>query len=156
MTRPRMRHAWLLWGAMGTTATMNAYAYPALVSTLCGSLVCLAWILFNVSARMLIINFLSGCVDLYFRQVACVGAHKLNASDGPLLVAIAPHSNQFIDPMIILKTFERPIGFLCATKSLRYKGGPSDVVARVRRRSRSREEKKKKRPIARAGTLRTA
>jgi len=78
---------------------------------------------------MLIINFLSGCVDIFFRQIACVGAHKLNASDGPLLVAIAPHSNQFIDPMIILKTFERNIGFLCATKSMRYKGGPSDVVA---------------------------
>ena len=56
-------------------------------------------------------------------------AARAQASDCPLLVAIAPHSNQFIDPMIVLKTFERNIGFLCAAKSMRYKGGPADLVA---------------------------
>merc|ERR1712091_584672 len=84
-------------------ATMNAYRSPPLLSTAVGSFVCLIWILYNVSTRMLICNFLSGCVDIFFRQVAVAGAHKLHASDCPLLVAIAPHSNQFIDPMIVLK-----------------------------------------------------
>ena len=132
-SRQPIRHGWLLWAATGTTATMNAYRYPPLLSTAVGSFVCLIWILYNVSTRMLICNFLSGCVDIFFRQVAVAGAHKLNASDCPLLVAIAPHSNQFIDPMIVLKTFERNIGFLCAAKSMRFKGGPADIVASLAR-----------------------
>ena len=76
--RQPIRHGWLLWAATGTTATMNAYRYPPLLSTCLGSFVCLIWIMLNVSTRMLICNFLSGCVDIFFRQVACVGAHKLN------------------------------------------------------------------------------
>ncbi|KAH8056400.1 glycerone-phosphate O-acyltransferase [Aureococcus anophagefferens] len=132
-SRQPIRHGWLLWAATGTTATMNAYRYPPLLSTAVGSFVCLIWILYNVSTRMLICNFLSGCVDIFFRQVAVAGAHKLNASDCPLLVAIAPDSNQFIDPMIVLKTFERNIGFLCAAKSMRFKGGPADIVASLAR-----------------------
>ncbi|KAH8064409.1 glycerone-phosphate O-acyltransferase [Aureococcus anophagefferens] len=127
-SRQPIRHGWLLWAATGTTATMNAYRYPPLLSTAVGSFVCLIWILYNVSTRMLICNFLSGCVDIFFRQVAVAGAHKLNAATARL-VAIAPHSNQFIDPMIVLKTFERNIGFLCAAKSMRFKGGPADIVA---------------------------
>jgi len=120
---------WLLWGAYGTTATLNAYQFPPLLSTAAGSLLCVVWICMNVSSRVLIKNFLGGCADVFFRQIAVSGAHKLNTGSGPLLLAIAPHSNQFIDPMVILKTFERPIGFLCAAKSMRYTKSFADVVA---------------------------
>ncbi|KAK7236283.1 glycerone-phosphate O-acyltransferase [Aureococcus anophagefferens] len=126
-SRQPIRHGWLLWAATGTTATMNAYRYPPLLSTAVGSFVCLIWILYNVSTRMLICNFLSGCVDIFFRQVAVAGARQAQRGDCPLLVAIARDSNQFIDPMIVLKTFERNIGFLCAAKSMRFKGGPADI-----------------------------
>lgn len=90
---------------------------------------CLAWIVLNVSSRALVMSFLSGVTDVFFRQIVCVGAHKLNVSREPLLLAIAPHSNQFLDPMIVMKTFERPIGWLCAAKSMRYKRSLQDIVA---------------------------
>jgi len=125
----RIRSGWLLWMAAGTTCTLTAYGWPPVFSVACGSFWTLVWICINLSTRMLICNFLNGCVDVFFRQVAVAGAHKLNFSDEPLLLAIAPHANQFIDPMIILKTFERPVGFLCAAKSMRYTRGPSDVIA---------------------------
>ncbi|KAJ8606503.1 hypothetical protein CTAYLR_005899 [Chrysophaeum taylorii] len=120
---------WLLWAAVGSTSTLNAYGFPPLLSTICGSAFCLSWILLNVSSRQLVTNFLGGCTDVFFRQIVCVGAHKLNTSRAPMLLAIAPHSNQFLDPMIVMKTFERPIGFLCAAKSMRYKRGLADLVA---------------------------
>ena len=125
----RIKYGWLLWAAAGTTCTMTAYGFQPVFATACGCMWTLLWICFNLSTRMLICNFLNGCVDVFFRQVAVAGAHKLNFSDEPLLLAIAPHANQFIDPMIILKTFERPVGFLCAAKSMRYKRGPSDLIA---------------------------
>jgi len=120
---------WLLWAAVGSTATLNAYGWPPIVSTLAGSCFCLAWIVLNVSTQQLVRSFLGGCTDIFFRQIVVVGAHKLNETDGPLLLCIAPHSNQFIDPMIVLKTFRRPIGFLCAAKSMRYKRDLGDLVA---------------------------
>ena len=122
-------HSWLLWTAVGSTATLSAYDWPALLSTFVGAVCCLIWILLNVSARVLVLNFLGGCCDVFFRQIIVVGAHKLNESKTPLLLAIAPHSNQFIDPLIVLKTFGRPVGFLCARKSMRYTQSLSDVVA---------------------------
>lgn len=120
---------WLLWAAVGTTATLNAYSFPPLLSTTIGSLLCLAWICLNVSTAALIKSFLCGTTDIFFRQIVSVGAHKLNLSREPILLAIAPHSNQFIDPLIVMRTFERPIGFLCAAKSMRYKKGMQDAVA---------------------------
>mmetsp|Transcript_14897 Transcript_14897/g.48607 ORF Transcript_14897/g.48607 Transcript_14897/m.48607 type:complete len:699 (+) Transcript_14897:83-2179(+) len=122
-------HSWLLWTAVGSTATLSAYGWPALLSTFSGALFCLCWIVLNVSTRALVLNILGGCCDVFFRQIIVVGAHKLNESKAPLLLAIAPHANQFIDPIIVLKTFGRPIGFLCASKSMRYKRSLADIVA---------------------------
>mmetsp|Transcript_2766 Transcript_2766/g.8350 ORF Transcript_2766/g.8350 Transcript_2766/m.8350 type:complete len:655 (-) Transcript_2766:53-2017(-) len=124
-----LRRGYLLWAAAGTSATLSVYDFGPIFSTFCGSVVAAIWIVSNVTTRMLIVSFLNACVDIFFRQVGIAGAHKLNISDGPLLLAIAPHANQFIDPMILLKTFERPVGFLCAAKSMRYKRGPSDIIA---------------------------
>lgn len=121
--------SWLLWAAVGSTATLNAYGWPPVVSTITGSAFCLGWILVNVSPRVLVLNFLGGCCDVFFRQIVALGAHKLAQSTSPMLLAIAPHSNQFIDPMIVMKTLKRPIGFLCAAKSMRYKRAVSDLVA---------------------------
>lgn len=121
--------SWLLWAAVGSTATLNAYGWPPVVSTITGSAFCLCWILVNVSSRVLVLNFLGGCCDVFFRQIVALGAHKLAQSTSPMLLAIAPHSNQFIDPMIVMKTLRRPIGFLCAAKSMRYKRAVSDLVA---------------------------
>mmetsp|Transcript_19363 Transcript_19363/g.59778 ORF Transcript_19363/g.59778 Transcript_19363/m.59778 type:complete len:657 (+) Transcript_19363:86-2056(+) len=123
-------HSWLLWTAVGSTATLSAYGWPALLSTFCGAVCCLVWIVMNVSTKTLVLNLLGGICEVFFRQVIVVGAHKLNESKAPLLLAIAPHANQFIDPLIVLKTFERPIGFLCAAKSMRYTGWSlANVVA---------------------------
>ena len=122
-------HSWLLWTAVGSTATLSAYGWPPLLSAFSGSFFCVVWIVINVSTRELVLNFLGGCCDVFFRRIIVVGAHKLKESKAPLLLAIAPHSNQFIDPLIVLKTFGRPIGFLCAAKSMRYTRTLADIVA---------------------------
>jgi hypothetical protein len=64
-------------------------------------------------------------VSLFFREIKSVGTEKL-PRDGPLILVCAPHSNQFVDPAVVLYllptdfyTRGRRVGFLVAAKSWR-------------------------------------
>ena len=62
----RIKYGWLLWAAAGTTRTMTAYGFqPVFATAACGCMWTLLWICFNLSTRMLICNFLNGCVDVF-------------------------------------------------------------------------------------------
>lgn len=47
-----------------------------------------------------------------------VRGHQNIPKEGPVLFAVAPHANQFIDPLMLLTTSDRKIGFLAAKKSM--------------------------------------
>ncbi len=57
-------------------------------------------------------------VSVFFREVKSRGSHFI-PKDGPVLFAIAPHHNQFVDPFVVLKSATRPVSFLIAKASLR-------------------------------------
>ena len=60
----------------------------------------------------------SRAVDLFFRDVTHRNTFKVPTRQ-PVIFVCAPHSNQLIDPLIVMRTCPRPAGFLCAAKTLR-------------------------------------
>ena len=61
-------------------------------------------------------------VDIFFREVYPRGAWKI-PKHGPVIIVAAPHANQFVDSILLMRTFKvhanRRISFLIADKSMR-------------------------------------
>lgn len=57
---------------------------------------------------------------LFFRDVIIRGSHKI-PKKGSIIFVAAPHCNQFVDPIILISSSPRPIGFLMAAVSLKRK-----------------------------------
>ena len=73
---------------------------------------------FSLSPATLARSLLVGLLHLFFREIAIRGKFKVPAT-GPVLLACAPHVNQFVDPICVLSVTERPVRFLCAAWSMR-------------------------------------
>ncbi|KPI43517.1 putative acyltransferase [Cyphellophora attinorum] len=75
-------------------------------------------------------------IDLYFREVHPRGAWKIPRS-GPVIFVAAPHANQFVDSMILMRIFKmeanRRISWLIAEKSTKRKfvGAMSRAVGSI-------------------------
>jgi 1-acyl-sn-glycerol-3-phosphate acyltransferase len=50
-------------------------------------------------------------LNVFFREIKVRGYHNI-PKDGPVLFAVAPHSNQFVDPLLLINTCGRKVGFL--------------------------------------------
>ncbi|KAI9019072.1 hypothetical protein DFJ74DRAFT_675968 [Hyaloraphidium curvatum] len=48
-----------------------------------------------------------------FSQVSIRGQYRV-PQDGPLVVCVAPHANQFVDPLMVFATMPRPVSFVAA------------------------------------------
>ncbi|KAI8988929.1 hypothetical protein BDB01DRAFT_574944 [Pilobolus umbonatus] len=59
-------------------------------------------------------------MDIFFREVRPRGAHRI-PKDGPVIFVVAPHANQFVDPIILMRECGRPVSFLIAEKSMHQK-----------------------------------
>lgn len=70
----------------------------------------------------LILWIFSIIVDLFFREVHPRGSWKVPRK-GPVIFVAAPHANQFVDPLILMRVIRteahRRIAFLIAEKSMR-------------------------------------
>eukprot|EP01125_Pyxidicula_operculata_P015143 TRINITY_DN5114_c0_g1_i1.p1 TRINITY_DN5114_c0_g1~~TRINITY_DN5114_c0_g1_i1.p1 ORF type:complete len:583 (+),score=102.51 TRINITY_DN5114_c0_g1_i1:48-1796(+) len=53
---------------------------------------------------------------IYFRTVVVDGLHNI-PNDGAVMF-VGNHQNQFVDPLLIIASSPRPVGFLCAAKSM--------------------------------------
>ncbi|ORE11660.1 hypothetical protein BCV72DRAFT_283866 [Rhizopus microsporus var. microsporus] len=60
-------------------------------------------------------------LDIFFREVRPRGAHKI-PKDGPVIFVAAPHANQFVDPIVLMRECQRRVSFLIAEKSMHQKG----------------------------------
>ncbi|KAI7833925.1 hypothetical protein BX661DRAFT_177821 [Kickxella alabastrina] len=65
-------------------------------------------------------TFWTHVVGLFFREVAGRNAHLIPKT-GPVMFIVAPHHNQFIDPVILLMHAARRVYFLVAAASMRRK-----------------------------------
>ncbi|KAI9144878.1 hypothetical protein BKA69DRAFT_1025347 [Paraphysoderma sedebokerense] len=65
----------------------------------------------------------SSIISVFFREIKSRGSHKIPPF-GPVIFVVAPHHNQFVDPLILMKTCKRRVGFLAAQKTMdrRYVG----------------------------------
>ncbi|KAJ3382537.1 hypothetical protein HDU92_004701, partial [Lobulomyces angularis] len=63
-----------------------------------------------------LLNILSGVLKLFFRQVKVRGNQQI-PKRGAVIFCIAPHANQFIDPLVVMKYCGRKVSYLCAKKS---------------------------------------
>ncbi|KNC98579.1 uncharacterized protein SPPG_06264 [Spizellomyces punctatus DAOM BR117] len=65
----------------------------------------------------LLVAFFSLALRGFFREVKSRGSHKIPPS-GPVIFCVAPHANQFVDPLMLLTNCGRRVGFLAAKKSM--------------------------------------
>ncbi|RHZ59343.1 hypothetical protein Glove_364g45 [Diversispora epigaea] len=63
-------------------------------------------------------NFFSVVLDVFFREIRSRGSHRI-PKEGPIIFVAAPHANQFVDPLILMRHCQRRVSFLIAEKSTR-------------------------------------
>ncbi|KAK3806421.1 MAG: glycerol-3-phosphate O-acyltransferase [Benniella sp.] len=61
--------------------------------------------------------FFTLILDIFFREIRPRGVHKI-PKKGPVIFVAAPHANQFVDPLILMRECGRRISFLAAKKSM--------------------------------------
>jgi glycerol-3-phosphate O-acyltransferase / dihydroxyacetone phosphate acyltransferase len=71
----------------------------------------------SISYRLVVWFFLF-IKKVFFRDVIVRGSHKI-PRNCPVIFVAAPHCNQFVDPIILISSCPRPIGFLMAAISLK-------------------------------------
>ena len=71
---------------------------------------------FNHKAFLTLFNLALGG---FFREIKTRGTHKIPPAGTPVIFVVAPHANQFVDPIMLLTTCGRKVGFLVAAKSMR-------------------------------------
>ncbi|KAF9375249.1 hypothetical protein CPB97_011577 [Podila verticillata] len=61
--------------------------------------------------------FFTVLLDIFFREIRPRGAHKV-PKQGPVIFVAAPHANQFVDPLVLMRECGRRVSFLAAKKSM--------------------------------------
>ncbi|KAG0218144.1 hypothetical protein B0O80DRAFT_444465 [Mortierella sp. GBAus27b] len=61
--------------------------------------------------------FFTILLDIFFREIRPRGAHKV-PKQGPVIFVAAPHANQFVDPLVLMRECGRRVSFLAAKKSM--------------------------------------
>ncbi|KAJ3413695.1 hypothetical protein HDV05_007683 [Chytridiales sp. JEL 0842] len=62
-------------------------------------------------------SLFSAVLEIFFREIITRGSHVIPQT-GPVIFVCAPHANQFIDPILLIKSCGRQVGFLAAKKSM--------------------------------------
>ncbi|PVU92109.1 hypothetical protein BB559_003840 [Furculomyces boomerangus] len=63
-------------------------------------------------------GFWTQITNLFFRKIDQGNAHSI-PREGPVIFVVAPHNNQFVDPLILLKHSPRRVYFLIAASSMK-------------------------------------
>ncbi|KAI1291300.1 hypothetical protein EDD11_009025, partial [Mortierella claussenii] len=61
--------------------------------------------------------FFTIALDIFFREIRPRGSHKIPRK-GPVIFVAAPHANQFVDPLVLMRECGRRVSFLAAKKSM--------------------------------------
>ncbi|KAG0347113.1 hypothetical protein BG004_000051 [Podila humilis] len=64
--------------------------------------------------------FFTVLLDIFFREIRPRGSHKV-PKQGPVIFVAAPHANQFVDPLVLMRECGRRVSFLAAKKSMDHK-----------------------------------
>ena len=106
-TRSTYRWGWLIWLAIAAAATLPPLGLDPLL-VLCVSLGCvMAWVVGNVSPKRVVASFLISVMDIFFREIGARNQFKVPPEGWPVIFVCAPHSNQFLDPFVVMKAVRR-------------------------------------------------
>lgn len=113
-----------LWGMGGCLATLTALGVDVSnthVAMLTLSLIVVT-VIFKFDLKKIVCGAMISIADIFFKEIGCYGLCNV-PQNGPVLFAIGPHNNQFVDPVMVMSCApQRPdIGFIVAAKTMRRK-----------------------------------
>ncbi|CAD7936559.1 unnamed protein product [Amoebophrya sp. A25] len=112
---------WLLWLGMGLSSTLQSFGAGVFLSQGAGSACVALWIFRNVDITQIVVELCQFIIGIFFRDFQSRGAHKI--PQGACILCIAPHNNQFLDPVVVGRAFRPyisyPVGYVAAAHSAR-------------------------------------
>ena len=113
---------WLLWAGFGLSATMGTVEGASWFTCQCVSVPFYAiWAWNNVDGYHVMRSIFEFLASTFFKNFDVAGSARIPL-DGPVIFACAPHANQFVDGLVVLKAVpQRKIQMLTAAKSMRRK-----------------------------------
>ena len=112
---------WLLWVAFGLSASLSSAGFHWIIPQIAGASFVIAWMVGNVELRTIVRSMLFTVLEVFFKNFDVAGEARVPAT-GPVIFVCAPHANQFLDGLVVLKAVGRTdLGFLTAAKTMRRK-----------------------------------
>eukprot|EP00960_Hanusia_phi_P038590 753500-Hanusia_phi.AAC.3 len=101
----------ILWAAVGLDLVISVLGYPIIGQTV-SALFVLVYLADHISVRRALCSFWFAVIDVFFREISVGGDSKLHhLRDGRAVIFVcAPHVNQFIDPIVVMKTVAETTG----------------------------------------------
>ena len=93
---------WLLWAGVGMGAFLATLNYHWLISQGVMLVFITLWCLENINPKLVIRGVLFTMAEVFFKDFDVAGKSRI-PDDGPIILACAPHANQFVDPIVITK-----------------------------------------------------
>lgn len=112
----------MLWFGIGSGACMSALGYSYFVCQLCNLFFLGWWMHENMDTQHVVRQLFNTVLDVFFRDFDVAGEARI-PDTGPIILACAPHANQFIDGFVCMKAVSKrdDIGFLTAAITMRRK-----------------------------------
>ena len=110
---------WLLWAGVGTSATLSSMGYGWMACNFSNFIFFLVWARTNVNIRYFFKGLFHFLAELFFKNFDVAGVARV-PDTGSVILACAPHANQFVDGLVIMRSLsKRDVSFLTAAKSLK-------------------------------------
>jgi len=110
---------WLIWTGIGLSSSLLSFGVNPWVAQLGGFTFFFRYGVLNVDMTQVVRSILIYSTEIFFREVSVRALRSV--PEGHVLLACGPHSNQFIDPIIVLRAAARRVRFIAAAKSMRLK-----------------------------------
>ena len=114
------RRGYLLWLSIGCVACLPTLGLTTFASLFVSATLVAFWVISNIKPKRLLSSLLISILDVFFREMVARNQFKVPATNVPAIFVCAPHSNQFLDPFVVMAATGRTdLCFLAAAKSMR-------------------------------------
>eukprot|EP00300_Choanocystis_sp_HF-7_P003181 c12409_g1_i2.p1 GENE.c12409_g1_i2~~c12409_g1_i2.p1 ORF type:complete len:613 (+),score=128.92 c12409_g1_i2:50-1888(+) len=113
---------WLLWVAVGSNAILSSAGVHWAISQITSLFFFFVWCCYNLNPSFVLRSAFSEIVGAFFKDFDVAGMQRVPLQ-GPVIFACAPHNNQFLDALVVMKsTFHRKdTKFITAAATMRRK-----------------------------------
>lgn len=114
------RRGYLLWLSLGAVACLPTIGVTPFASLAIASALAAVWIVSNIPPKRLVASLLISAIDIFFREFVARNRFKVPPTNMPTIFVCAPHSNQFLDPFVVMSAVARmDLCYLAAAKTVR-------------------------------------